>query len=324
MAKTLEEYKEDAAKQTEPLRQRDIASINKSADAAIKQATDVYNKSVDTTKTKYESDYERNAVQKLINEKVIAEKNANLGLTDSGLNRAQQTAVQLSYANQKGDLDIARQNALDELNINLANSITDINTQRETSKLSINQFYDQQNDSIATSLYNTDVENEYNQWKATLDANTELEKTRLDALAKTDNTDMKQKIYWFRGVSDSGKYLYYNSETGKNEEVPAYMNPYTSNDNRIAYSAEYNNPNIGFFELADGTVGYQPRGLESEGGKFSRLEVGGKPVQFDLYGNGKYNSIWYSPSGHYWIWDDLSNSYKNMDSQVIEYLRQVL
>ncbi|MBQ8794081.1 MAG: hypothetical protein IJZ63_05000, partial [Clostridia bacterium] len=285
MTKTFKEYKADADKQNAELKKNDLGSIDNSADAAIKLAEDTYKKAEANTIADYASDYERNAVQKLINEKKIAETNANLGLTDSGLNRTQQTAVQLSYANQKGKLDLARQQALDKLSSDLASYVTGINNQREADKLSVNQFYDQQSNTIATELYDTDVE---------------LNKAAIEASAKGNATP--QKIYWFRGVSDeNGKYLYYNTETGKTEEVPPYMNPYNSNDNRITYSAEYNDKNIGFFQLADGTPGYQPRGLVSEGGKFSKATVGNTVVKYDLYDNGKNNTIWKSKTGKFFI-----------------------
>ena len=145
MAKTFEEYTKEAKKQTDPSRNRDIAVIDSSADAAINSANDTYDKSVENTMAAYEGEYERNAVQKLINEKQIAERNANLGLIDSGLNRTQQTAAQLSYANQKGNIDIAKRQALDKLSGDLAAYVTDINNQRESNKLSVDQLYDHQN-----------------------------------------------------------------------------------------------------------------------------------------------------------------------------------
>lgn len=300
MTKTFKEYKADADKQNAELKKNDLGSIDNSADAAIKLAEDTYKKAEANTIADYASDYERNAVQKLINEKKIAETNANLGLTDSGLNRTQQTAVQLSYANQKGKLDLARQQALDKLSSDLASYVTGINNQREADKLSVNQFYDQQSNTIATELYDTDVE---------------LNKAAIEASAKGNATP--QKIYWFRGVSDeNGKYLYYNTETGKTEEVPPYMNPYNSNDNRITYSAEYNDKNIGFFQLADGTPGYQPRGLVSEGGKFSKATVGNTVVKYDLYDNGKNNTIWKSKTGKFFIWDDINNVYLDYTEEI--------
>lgn len=306
MVKTFEEYVKEAKKQTDPSRNRDIDAIDSSSNAAINLANDTYNKSVEDTTAAYEDEYQKNAVQKLINEKQIAERNANLGLTDSGLNRTQQTAVQLGYANQKGNIDIAKRNALDNLSSNLAAYVTEINNERESNKLSVNQYYDQQNNTIATTMYNSDV-----------NASAEPKKAEIE-------NNKPQKIYWFRGKSaENDNYLYYNTESGKTEEVPPFMNPYTSSDNRLIYIDEYKSGDIGFFQLADGTPGYQPRGLVSEGGRFEPAEIAGKLMQYDLYGNGKYNTIWLSPSRHYWIWDDLSNSYKKMDSYVSEYKKQM-
>lgn len=287
--------------------------INKTYDSQREIAKSEYNDAIGEINTAYEDEYERNAVQKLINEKTIAEKNANLGLTDSGLNRSQQTAAQLSYANTKGKIDLSRRKALDDLSKNLATSISNIEQNRITSLANLDSEIETQAQSNAINRYNTNVE-----------ANTKMYQANQAQSQSGYNQNTKtQKIYWFRGLSDqSGNYLYYNTETGKNEEVPPFMNPYTSNDNRLAYNAEYKDKNIGFFQLADGTSSYQPRGLVSEGGKFVRVEIDGKPLQFDLYGNGKYNSIWFSPSRHYWIWDDLSNSYKNMDKEVISYIAQ--
>lgn len=292
-------------------------NINKMYDMQLNTVKNEYETAIDDTKIAYEDEYERNAVQKLINQKMIAEKNANLGLSDSGLNRTQQTAAQLSYANAKGNIDLSRRKAIDTLAQNLKTAISTIEQNRIASLTDWDEKIDAQAQSNAINRYNANVEANTKIYQAQQNAK------QLSATNTPNISDAPQKIYWFRGVSDNNEnYLYYNTETGKNEEVPKFMNPYTSNDNRITYKAEYNDKNIGFFNLSDGNVGYQPRGLKSEGGKFVKVEIDGKPLQFDLYGNGKYNSIWFSPSRHYWIWDDLSNSYKNMDKEVIAYMIQ--
>ena len=104
--------------------QADIDANGASWDSQINSTQNYYDKQIGDTKTAYDSEYQKNAVQKLINEKKIAETNANLGLTDSGLNRTQQTAAQLSYANQKGKIDLARQSALDNLTLAMTDAIT--------------------------------------------------------------------------------------------------------------------------------------------------------------------------------------------------------
>ncbi len=165
MAKTISDFMNEADEQTRAQRDKALKSAEDSANLSIKQTTNEYNHATDQAKASYESEYERNAVQKLINEKSIAEKNANLGLTDSGLNRTQQTAAQLSYANQKGDIDLARQNSIDTLKLNLASAISNIKKELEANKLDINQTYDQMNMQLATELQNADIaKQQYNSY----------------------------------------------------------------------------------------------------------------------------------------------------------------
>ena len=175
--KTLDEYIAEAAKQPDARRTSDIKQIEDSANENIKITNDFYNKAIDNAKVGYESVYQKNAVQKIINQQKIAEKNASLGLTDSGLNRTQQTAAQLSYANQKGKIDIARRNALDELNLNLASAISSINKELEANKLSVNQNYDQLNLQTATNMRNADIEAENQRYQ--IDENAKLQREQL-------------------------------------------------------------------------------------------------------------------------------------------------
>lgn len=157
MATNYDAILEEEKKKLEESKQKQIDAVNKTHDSQASTVKTQYDKAVNDTKIGYESDYERNAVQKLINEKAIAEKNANLGLTDSGLNRTQQTAVQLSYANQKGDIDLAKQNALDTLSTNLATTLSNIEQSRIGNIAEIEASYDAQAQSNAVSRYNSTI-----------------------------------------------------------------------------------------------------------------------------------------------------------------------
>ena len=148
----LEDYVKAAQEGFAADRDAEKGVINSTHDASKAYVQAVNDKAVTDTKADYDSQYERNAVQKLINEKQVAEKMANLGLTDSGLNRTQQTAVQLSYANQKGKLDLARQSALDDLALNLTSALTEIETNRSADLLAADQkwkpsYFPQRSDS---------------------------------------------------------------------------------------------------------------------------------------------------------------------------------
>ena len=300
MVKSYDEYLEDAKKRTDKYREKDIKSVEDSANKSISQINDTYNKTIDDTKVSYESEYERNAVQKLINERAIAEKNANLGLTDSGLNRTQQTATQLAYSNQKGDIDLARQKAIDTLNSNLAYAINEINAQLEADKRQINNNYDSKNAEIATSLYNTDVEDERIRWieKYNADLELEKEKARIEAerlnkereyallqAAQTNSKSDGFKRFTYAGKNKNGQSVFYRD--GKEYTYDAGINPYTGTRNSDVKNGTFGN-------------GYQPNNIS--GKKLSKTGI------TDVV-NGVTQNVWKTPDGKKWIWDGTQNKY---------------
>ncbi|MBQ8741093.1 MAG: hypothetical protein IJY79_06045 [Clostridia bacterium] len=131
--------------------------INSAADASKVNAQALNDKAVSDTKADYDSQYQKNSVQKIINEMKVEQNMANLGLTDSGLNRTQQTAVQLSYANQKGKIDLARQSVLDDLALNLTSALTEIETNRSADLLTADQKWNDKAYSMAQTNYNNDL-----------------------------------------------------------------------------------------------------------------------------------------------------------------------
>lgn len=161
--------------------QADVDTLNSSVDSQISNTQNYYKKLEDDTKTAYESQYARNAVQKLVNEKLIAEKNANLGLSDSGLNRTQQTAVQLSYANQKGNIDVSKQNALDELSLKLTDAVTTLQNNKASSIRDITNQWNSYADSRASSLYET-------QYNGLVDQYNEINNQITDTIEAENNT----------------------------------------------------------------------------------------------------------------------------------------
>ena len=107
---------------------KQINTINEIAAKNKQTITETHNAELKEIEKSYDDQHRINAVQKLINERQVAENMANLGHTDSGLNRTQQTAVQLSYANQNAKLNTQRQSAIDALDRQTAAYITDIDT----------------------------------------------------------------------------------------------------------------------------------------------------------------------------------------------------
>ncbi len=117
----------EAKKQTA---ESDKQIVNTNADTSIKSITDGYNTQIADTEESYENAFQRNELQVKLNERYLERKAAEMGLTDSGMNRTQMTANQLSYANQKGELTHQRQKAVDTLAAAMRSKITEVDTNR--------------------------------------------------------------------------------------------------------------------------------------------------------------------------------------------------
>ena len=165
MASRIDELYNEYKKLGAAQRDADIAASDKVYDTQKQQTQNTYNRQIDETSKSYEDLYDENAVDRLVNEQKIAENMANLGLTDSGLNRTQQTAVQLSYANSKNKIDVTRQKAIDSLTASLADAISKIDTDKLSAAENIRSNYDKSWQSAAQSTYATELEEQTKQQK---------------------------------------------------------------------------------------------------------------------------------------------------------------
>ena len=118
MAKTYYEYEVDEIAKAKK-RGDDYAAQRKAqADTAVKTSDGVYDAAIATaeknynaaakeTESGYREMYDANAVQELVARRNVAEAMANMNLTDSGLNRTQQTAISLQRG--RADMETTRQ-----------------------------------------------------------------------------------------------------------------------------------------------------------------------------------------------------------------------
>lgn len=286
-----DEILEEERKNLEGVRTTQQDAINKTYDENRKNTQNTYNSAVNNTEIKYESDYERNAVQKLINEKMIAERNANLGLTDSGLNRMQQTAVQMSYANQKGALDIAKQGALDELSQDLALSLSNIEQKRVTALADLDANIETQAQSNAIDRYNANVKANAEMWKAQQEA---AIASSYAGGGRGNNSDDIMLWYYTGTYDEDGNPIFRNSE-GKAQSFGEGVNPYTGTVNKDIDNGVFRN-------------GYQPN------------NIGGKKLyaqeEYEVYVNGNKQKVWsYDDGKTLWAWDGSINEYVDVTSR---------
>lgn len=310
----------------------DIDTFSSGYDSQINNTQAVYDKNIADEKIAYDSEYQKNAVQKLINEKKIAETNANLGLTDSGLNRTQQTAVQLSYANQKGKIDLARQSALDNLTLAMTDAITTLQNEKASGIRDIENNWKSYSEQQAQNTYNTQLSSYTSQLsdlgdqytdavKAEADAAAEVQKAAIAASAKLPN------VSYGAGGTSNGNYIlktsggllsrdftgsladnninviynndgtttYVDNNSGKKTTLDSDINPYTGTRN--------NDTDYGVF-----ANGYQPDNVKGE--KLKKV----KDVVVSVKGNNQ--SVWYA-NGVYYVWDGANNKYQELTRKQI-------
>ncbi len=320
MAKSYEQWLEEQRKETQADAAKkktnynttidnQVASQNKIIDDAINFTTGQYDTQINETHKDYAELYDVNEVQRKINERNVAERMANLGLTDSGLNRTQQTALQLSHGNAKMDISQREQKAVDSLKSDLAKYVAEQTAQKqlnlsnaEASKaqyaLSVDEAAENTARTNATALYNQQVE-----------AAAAITKARIEAQAKVDAAKEKANItYQYTGVTkDDGSKVFTGSD-GKTYTFGDGYNPYTRENNNIKYSKEAEL--YGFF-----SNGYQPKGIEGYG----KLINSGKKATNQS--TGRKQNLYYTKTGneiHLWVWNGEENRYIEQFDEALE------
>lgn len=334
----INDFVEEAQKNNAAKLQADIDVINTGYDSQISNTQKFYDKEIEDTKTSYENQYTKNSVQNEINKMKIEQSMASLGLTDSGLNRTQQTAAQLSYANQKGDIDLARQSKLDELSLKLTDAITTLENNKASDIRKTENYWNDLSYNQGVSAYNDKLNYHNDQIKgyteeladiieAENNAAAEVQKALISVRGNTENnsdfsslisgntisrdytgTLEDNGIRWARFTDSNGddKVKYVDSTTGDMVIMDWGQNPYTldrnldeNNNSATALAAKY----FGVY-----SHGYQPKGLcvfENGVAKYYGFESA-KSEYIQVLG--RYQNV-FSANGKKWIWNDAGNKY---------------
>ena len=310
MASRIDELYNEYKKLGTAQRDADIAASDKVYDTQKQQTQNTYNRQIDETSKSYEDLYDENAVQRLVNEREIAENMANSGLTDSGLNRTQQTAVQLSYANSKNKIDVTRQKAIDSLTASLADAISKIDTNKLSAAENIRSSYDNNWRSSAQRTYATELEEETKRQKQAYDYSLNMYKQQQAAYQKQQQAE-KEASYVIKtaggalsrnytgSLKDNGVDVLYDTEkstttyidnnSGKKTTIPSNVNPYTFTVNPDTKNGVWDN-------------GYQPNNIG--GNKLKKVDT--TPIR------GRIQNVFNLIKGHnteYYVWDGEVNKY---------------
>lgn len=145
-----------------------INQINQAIDTATRPVRQQYEQQIANVPEQYKSLYSANAVQQEVNRRQLEERMANMGLTDSGLNRTQQTAVTLQRGNADNAVRLQEQAAKDELSAALNELLANAAAQKQQQAAQIGAQAASDILGNRTSLYNNAVNAAVQEYNAAL------------------------------------------------------------------------------------------------------------------------------------------------------------
>ena len=186
-----------------------INDIQAAIDKTTAASTKPYETQMEQLPDTYRKLFDANAVQELVGRRQVQEAMANMGLTDSGLNRTQQTALSVQRGNADAAARLEQQQKTQELQDQIAALIASGEAQKQQQAASIrNNTANWYNDSLNT-LYNNSMQLGTNQYNLETEREIEaqLEAKRLDAQAaqaKAKQQDYDNKMALAKQYIDSG------------------------------------------------------------------------------------------------------------------------
>ena len=169
-----------------------VADLNAIVDKNISNSVNKVQGEIDKLPTQYQSSFDANAIQQLINERQVAERMANMGMTNSGLNRTQQTAINI----QRSNADAALRTQINSATNSLKQQIADLYASGESQKAenSAKARYDleQKNQAVYENMMNNLYSSSSAYEKAMIEADAKAEEARI----KAEQEKQKQYTKW--------------------------------------------------------------------------------------------------------------------------------
>lgn len=168
MARAIEEYVDSLYQkgktQAEQSRQQRLQSdrqfidqVNDSIDRMTQAAVKPYETQIQSLPNTYSKLYDANAVQELIGRRQLQETMANMGLTDSGLSRTQQTALTLQRGNADRDTRLQQQQKTQELQDQIAQIIENSAAQKQQQEATVRKNSNDSYNNLLDAAYNNAI-----------------------------------------------------------------------------------------------------------------------------------------------------------------------
>lgn len=198
-----------------------IQQINAAIDRATASSTNPYKTQMEQLPSQYQSLFDANAVQELVGRRQVQETMANMGLTDSGLNRTQQTALSVQRGNADASVRLAQQQKTQELQDKISQLVENAAAQKQQQEASIRANTSDWYNTLLSNFYSTAQQQGtglYNAEQERAAAAAEAERQRLiaaaDAEAKAKQQDFENQLAIAKVLQASG---------ASSEEVNRYL-----------------------------------------------------------------------------------------------------
>lgn len=203
MAKSIQEYVDSLYNQglnnannlKEQRTRADEAFIKQVQDAIDKStasAAKPYQTQIEQLPSQYQKLVDTNAVQELVNRRQVQETMANMGLTDSGLNRTQQTAIAIQRGNADAAARLEQQQKTQELQDKIAQLMESGAAQKQQQEAAIRNDSANWYNNLLGNMYNNAVNMGYNQYNT--DVAREDENKRWAEQLRQNELDRQEQI----------------------------------------------------------------------------------------------------------------------------------
>ena len=242
MAKSYIEYLKEILASQEDTKKEKISANDIEYESFKNQVKSDAEKSKADIDASYGALVDMENVRKLINERKINESMANMGLTDSGLNRTQKTAVELSHSNKVSGLFAQRRAQVDAIKLKTEQKLQELEGKRIENNSEIEQEFLENAQKNATDLYNDEIAAEAKVREAELkNQNEESEKNQKPTISYEEEPegDPNMRLWyldWLYGRLHTRKDL--AKERKFDENVPPYDEYLRDNFDHWYYNAK--------------------------------------------------------------------------------------
>lgn len=198
-----------------------IQQINAAIDRATASSTNPYKTQMEQLPSQYQPLFDANAVQELVGRRQVQEAMANMGLTDSGLNRTQQTALSVQRGNADASVRLAQQQKTQELQDKISQLVENAAAQKQQQEATIRGNTSDWYNTLLSNFYNTAQQQGTGLYNAEQERAAALAEAKIQQQAAAETAAAKAQQQEFENQLAIAKVL--QASGASSEEVNRYL-----------------------------------------------------------------------------------------------------